>query len=105
MSRSYKKIPYCGDHKGKNKKRTANKHLRSILKQDIETDMNFGRYKKYYETYDICDYYWFCTWEEYWERELRSYEYFKEFYPDSRFSEKPDKKECYREWLKWYRNK
>ena len=77
MSRSYKKVPYCGDKKGKDKKRVANRHVRRQLNRHPDMNVNYGKYKKLYEQYDICDYYWFCTWEEYWESELRSYEYFK----------------------------
>lgn len=33
MSRSYKKTPWCGDHKGKSKKRIANHHVRNWFKK------------------------------------------------------------------------
>ena len=34
MSKSYKKTPWCGDHKGKLKKRIANHHVRKWLKEN-----------------------------------------------------------------------
>jgi hypothetical protein len=105
MSRSYKKVPYCGDHKGKDKKRMANNHIRQLVKRNPEININYGAFKKHYEQYDICDYYWFCTWEEYWESEWRSYEHLKMTYPESKYCVEPDEKECYRRWLKYYRNK
>ena len=105
MSRSYKKVPYCGDTHHKDNKRIANRHVRRQLKNNPELNLNYGKYKRLFEQYDICDYYWFCTWEEYWENEVRSYEYFKQFYPDCKYNKEPDKKECYRRWKKWYRNK
>lgn len=105
MSRSYKKVPYCGDKKGKDKKRIANHHIRRLLKRDPELKINHGSFKKHYEQYEICDYYWFCTWEEYWESEVQSYERLKMSYPESKYCVPPDKKDAYRNWLKYYRNK
>lgn len=100
MSRSYKKTAYCGDHKGKNKKRAANVKVRSALK---ELDYNFtshGAYKKMYEQYDICDWRGLESWEEYWEWEKKTHKRFPELY------KKPlNKKEAYRAWYKAYKMK
>ena len=50
MSRSYKKTPYCGDHKGKSKKRIANHKVRNWLKQNPEVALKGNAYKKIYES-------------------------------------------------------
>ena len=101
MSRSYKKTPWAGDKKGKSKKRIANHKIRNWLKQHPEEPLEGSSYKKVYETWDICDYGWVTTWEEYWKGCIRSWnewgrEYGKPY---------PDEKEEYRKWLKWYRTK
>ena len=41
MSRSYKKTPWCGDKKGKSKKRIANRTVRQYLK-------NHRAWERYY---------------------------------------------------------
>ncbi len=96
MSRSYKKVPYCGERKNREDKRNANKKVRSRLKNPNYI-LKGSDYKKVFESYDICDYGWFSTWKEYWEREIRYYEKWG--------GKKPDQKECYRQWLKWYKRK
>ena len=100
MSRSYKKTAYCGDHKGKDKKRIANSKVRSTLKK---LDYNFSShsaYKKMYEQWDICDFYFLESWKEYWEWEKKTYKKFPELY------KKPlNKKEIYRNWYKMYKMK
>ena len=67
MSRSYKKYPYCGDKKGQNKKRFSWKKVRQWLKDNPEELPQKNFYKKIYPTWDICDFYWTYTWEEYWK--------------------------------------
>lgn len=104
MSRSYKKTPWCGDNKGKKKKRIANHAVRQWLKRNMSQDLAPGGYKKLYETWDICDYGWTCTWEQYWESEWNSYYWACLMFP-SHNHKKPDKKECYRKWLKFYHYK
>ena len=102
MSRSYKKTPWCGDSKGKSKKRIANHIVRQWLKRNLDQNMAPSDYKKLYETWDICDYGWITTWEEYWEHSVRLHE---EWLRRGWKSEEPDKKEEYRKWLRYYRNK
>lgn len=104
MSRSYKKTPWCGDKKGKSKKKIANHVVRRSLERDFNLNVQGGNYKKLYETWDICDYGWTCTWEEYWRNEWKWYYWEIEKYPH-RNPQEPDKKECYRKWLKYYHNK
>ena len=81
MSRSYKKTPWCGDNKGKVKKRIAN-------------------YKKVYETWDICDYGWVYSWKTYWNKVLKDYIEHPDYYKNP-----PNKKEEYRYWYKTYKMK
>lgn len=105
MSRSYKKVPYCGDKKGKQKKRAANHKVRSWLKQNPDFILKRNNYKKLYERYDICDYYWITSLQEYIDNEMKTYLYYSYMYP-SRFKEPlPNKKELYRKWYKYYKMK
>lgn len=104
MSRSYKKVPYCGEPKGKSKKRMANKVVRMWLKEHPDVSLKGGEFKKLYEKWDICDYCWITPWEEYWKRELRLYEYFLHMYPNRKHKE-PDMKESYRHWYKYHKGK
>lgn len=99
MSRSYKKSPYCGDKKGKDKKRVANHTVRNYLK-DINKILSKGGFKKVFCSYDICDYGWLQSWEEYWESCLRGYKEHPEWY-----KQPPNKKEEYRSWYKSYKMK
>lgn len=66
MSRSYKKIPYCGLQKTKWAKRQANKKVRRYLNRQKIEDESFApaAYKKVSESWNICDYYDITTWEE-----------------------------------------
>ena len=97
MSRSYKKTPYCGDNKGKAKKRVANSKLRTKLKDHDFILANGNAYKKVYESYNICDYGWITSWREYWEICIRMWHRYG--------GDKPDKKQEYRYWVHHYRNK
>lgn len=97
MSRSYKKTPYCGDNKGRGKKRTAMSKVRSKLKDPNYELPKGSAYKKIYETWNICDYGWVTSWKEYWNICIRFWHQYG--------GEYPDKKKEYRYWLKWYRNK
>jgi len=96
MSRSYKKHPWCCDKPAKGIKRCANSKVRSVLK-DPNVVLKGSDYKKVFESWDICDYKWFDTWETYWAREWRYYYKYG--------GDKPDFKKCYRDWLKWYKRK
>ena len=104
MSRSYKKTPWCGDRKGKDKKRIANHIVRQYLKNHMDLNLKPGDYKKLYETWDICDYGWTSTWEQYWASEWRSYHWMCSMFPH-RDNKEPNKEECYRRWLKFYHRK
>ena len=104
MSRSYKKTPWCGDTKGTAKKRYAWKVVRQWLKENPDVALKGGQYKKLYETWDICDYGWVTTWEEYWEMCLR---WHREALARGwgRYTEEPNKEKEYRYWYKHYRGK
>lgn len=96
MSRSYKKHPWAGDNKGKWKKRIANSKVRSYLK-NYENTLKFSDFKKVHESWDICDYGWLYTWDEYWEHTMQDCKRFN--------LPAPDKKKEYRYWFKTYKMK
>ena len=104
MSRSYKKTPWCGERKGKLKKRMANHKVRQTLKRKYRLRVKGNAYKKLYETWNICDFSSICSWEEYWQSKLERYNSMLKKYPYRKIK-KPDKKESYRYWLKVFRNK
>ena len=99
MSRSYKKRPWCCDNSNRKEMRVvANRIVRSKLKHDPNCIPSRGKsYRKLFESWDICDYKWTSTWEQYWKRELYYYYIWG--------GRKPDKKEAYRDWLKFYYRK
>lgn len=99
MSRSYKHTPYSGDNKGKDKKRCANSKVRMYLK-DFNNEISHKNFKHIYESYDICDFYWMETWEEYWHNRLIEYKEHPNW-----FKHPPIKKEEYRKWYKLYKMK
>ena len=100
MSRSYKKIPYSGDTKGKAKKRVANSKVRMTLK-NFNKEFKHNDYKKVYESWDICDFSWIRSWKEYWKHCLILYNECPQLYKH----QPPNKKEEYRRWYKWYKMK
>ena len=104
MSRSYKKTPYCGQRKNKFAKRQASKVVRRTLKHNPEIEFAPGGYKKLYSSYDICDYWWVRSWNNYWLDELESYVAGLSR-PWHRNDAPPNKQECYRRWLKYYKCK
>ena len=67
MSRSYKKTPYCGP-----KSKAMKKYANRVLRRDNDTYQN-GSYKKRFCSYDICDYKFFETFEEYFESRVRQW--------------------------------
>ncbi|MGN0005020.1 MAG: hypothetical protein ACI37Z_03435 [Candidatus Gastranaerophilaceae bacterium] len=95
MSRSYKHIPYCG--MAKQNKRLANKRVRRVLRAE-ENNCNHCYYKRLYDSWEICDYYDFCSWEEYWRTTILFWERFGKLYGEPF----PDKKQTYREYKKAY---
>lgn len=61
--------------------------------------------KKVYCSWEICDYFSRCTWEEYWESEWRSYLWFLAYYPQSKWCKEPNYEESYRDWWRAYKMK
>lgn len=101
MSRSYKHEPTCG---GKNKfcKNQANRRVR---RNKMDLELSKGGYKKVYCSWEICDFFGRCTWEEYWENEWERYRYFLVHCPNSRWAKEPNYKESYRDWWRAYKMK
>lgn len=99
MSRSYKKTPWCGEQKNKADKRNANKKVRMFLKNP-NNHLLKSDYKKIFESWEICDYGWVISWNEYWNNCLSSYNEHPEWY-----KEPPNKKVEYRKWYKYYKMK
>lgn len=104
MSRSWKRTPFSGDNKGKEKKRIANHKVRQKLKNNLDLIVQRGEYKKLYESCDICDYGWILTFEEFVASEKKYFGWLKATFPDREIKE-PDEKEMYRVWHRWYKMK
>lgn len=95
MSRSYKKFPYCGDKKGKDKKRFANHAVRRNSDKHPTFAPSF--FKRQTNQYDICDYYFSFTWEEYRDMENQGREYF-----GKPLMNESEEKELYRHWYSYF---
>lgn len=104
MSRSYRKQPVWKDH-NRGMKTAANRKVRRALKRDHNLDLKHRLYKKYFCSYDICDYRSLvaANFEQYYRHELIRWKSrcLNPWYKDEPF---PTRKEAYKEWLS-YRNK
>ena len=89
MSRSYKHTPYCG---GKNKF-SKNQANRKVRRNKMNLSLPKSGYKKVY-----------CSWEEYWQRELDWY-YCDHYSRYHRAETPPDYKEEYCNWHRYYKMK
>ena len=100
MSRSYKKQPYITDSSGsKERKKVANSHVRSTVRELDEYLPQGSDYKKIHEPWDIHDYKFTMTKREmiqWWEK-YKDTPYVKKKYPTMRH--------IIRQWYKLYRNK
>ena len=78
MSRSYKKTPWAGDKSNTFMKKQFNRKLRRKNKNtDPEDESNYlsnKSYKKANESWDIKDYGWIMTWEEYWQSCIKQWQ-------------------------------
>lgn len=102
ISRSYKRTPYCGDSKSKFAKRQANRRVRRRLK-NIEDRLNNKTYRKVYNSWNICDYYWIIpTFEQYYQEEIRTW-YIRQTY--GYHDSYPSRKEAKKEYYKYYKRK
>ena len=65
MSKSYKEYPFCKCEKScKKGKKIANHKIRNLSKMNEEIP-NGKAYKKFFCSWDICDYCHSCTYKEY----------------------------------------
>lgn len=106
MSRSYRKQPVWKDH-NHGMKAMANRKVRRALNRDHDLDLRHHLYKRYFCSWDICDY---CSlvprnFEEYYQREVIRWKNRQvRGWPFRRNEPFPTRKEVYKEWLS-YRNK
>lgn len=98
MSRSYKKTPRAGEKKKRYFKRLANRQVR---KTPLEETLNYGAFRKAYCSWNICDYEFNETFEEYWHSLVTHWSTYWQYhnYPF------PDKKDAYRKWYRAYKAK
>lgn len=105
MSRSRKKYPIVVDNRCKRLKRAANKKVRQYNKQVCRNSSdrhyigNGKCYMKVFESYDICDYKWMLSYEEYYRNE-RLYESLSRWYIETLTD-----KEIYTNWYRAYKMK
>ena len=91
MSRSYKKNPFSGDTPSKGIKRIANHITRQFLKNNPNITLNPGGYKKIFYSYNIRDYWFYSSFDAWWENEKFWYYYNLNKFPDKHF-DFPNKK-------------
>ena len=100
MSRSYKHTPYCGDRKNKYMKRYANKCIRQSLKNSDYLP-SAAKYKKMFESWDICDYFWYgYSFESYYQKEIAKWYEWR-----YRYDPFPSREECWKDYYKYYLRK
>jgi len=104
MSRSYRKQPVWKDH-NRGMKAIANRKVRRALNRDHDLDLRYRLYKRYFCSWDICDY---CSlvaksFEEYYRQEVIRWKNRRHYWwhKDEPF---PSRREVYKEWLS-YRSK
>lgn len=96
MSRSYKHTPYCGDNK--RLKECANRRVRRAK----DVPMYGKAYRKYFQRYDICDYYTiYRDFDEYYHWRLKNWHRWEKYCDDPY----PDRDECWKEYKKRYLRK
>ena len=103
MSRSHKKHFCCKD-RNPYMKRYANRRVRQALNRDFDLELQHSDYRKFFRSWEICDWRFYETWEDYWESTVASYNKLLSWFPDLK-QEFPDKDKTYREWCKFYYNK
>jgi len=100
MSRSYKKTPCASNGNDKFFKRKFNKRLRQKLKNSEEEIQN-GEFKKHNNSWDINEYKYRYTWEDYWNFTFACWV----LYDRDRGIPFPDEKKEKAKWRKWYKGK
>ena len=99
MSRSYKKTPYSGDKKNKCLKNQANRRIRRY-----QGEISNGRkYRRFLDSWEICDYYDITSFEKYWQICLKHHNWWTSFRGIK--EDPPTREEVYREWYKYYKRK
>ena len=100
MSRSYKHTPRSGDKKDKYLKNYANRRLRRYPIN--KPPLNNCTYKKYNCSWDICDYETVATsFEEYWERLIKNWYNWEQYY-NRKF---PDRRQAKKDYYRFYLQK
>ena len=98
MSRSFKKTPRAGDIKSKFHKTYSNRRLRRRRIDEDNAELVNKSYKKYHNSWDICDYeITHLTFEEYWKKIVQHCKKFND--------ELPSKEEVYKAYYKMYKRK
>ena len=103
MSRSYKHTPCGGDIKSKFFKRYANRRLRRNKNYTDEYRnpiLKGNNYKKTFCNYDICDYWSYCTFEDYYISSIKWWYIYR-----NKYEPFPDREEEYKKWRQYYKNK
>ena len=106
MSRSFKKTPYaCDTTCKKYGKKLANRRVRRHLNNHL--DLARGKsYRKLYDSWEISDYGWVCSWEQYKSGYTLNKEdglyYHNRFY---NYDEPLTEKELFLEWYRCYKRK
>lgn len=96
MSRSYKKTPYAGDTKTIGKK-LANKKVRNGKYKYYDIP-NGCWYKNIYNRYNVCDFWWTESWEEFLEWNINnSHSWYNKT--------KETEEELYRRWYRTFKGK
>lgn len=101
MSRSYKHTPWCGDNKTVGK-RLAKRAWRRRVKNLNNPTLNYSLYKRTYDQYDVCDYGFLKTFDEYWDNVVEDWHWFQ---ARGWHEKQPDREAAYRKWYKTYKRK
>lgn len=96
MSKSYKKSP-CYKDGNKWGKKFANRRIRRLKNEDIP---NGSMYKRFYEQYNISDYKFYTTWNEFLLMKNNSC-----WYNNDRPLTEEEIKKLFNDWNKYYRRK
>ena len=99
MSRSYKKYPVVKDRSPSMKKLARRRFRRAINKEDFL--YKGSSYKKTFESWEISDYSWTISFEEFREKVLKDW---KE-YGKPHGIKRPTEKEIYKSWYTIYKRK
>lgn len=102
MSRSFKRYPFCRP-KVKHMKTFSNRRVRRKLKNPNFFISN-KEYKKIFNSYDICDYYCYSSWQMF-KAYQRKIWYERKFYPFFKDEVLEDDRSLKKKWYKIYKMK